>query len=356
MGNVHGSMTTACQEYFERFRRNVFVTPKSFLSFLGSYRKLYEQKLAHTRGLASSISSGLAKMNDAKVDVSKMKVSSHNQHHVLTVDSEVLIASSTFSGPTSVMLRWTCKMEAGIHFAWRMPAWRHGGDQCLKMPSAASGQCFIQLLSPCIAPDILDKVAHLSSVHGPDLENQSQLAETALGLGSPVASCHVHLWLSRKWLNSWWLLQGELAIKNVELAAAAAEAEKLLAQISESTTIAEKEKAKVAVIVDAVTAKAQVRHSIQCCSSRSVIHMPWLLGTSWQCNSRGAAGHAVSVPATAVRLAWRGHHCSWMACGGVQLWLWLQHLLAAGGCSAGMYAGTEQATAIAGDCGGEGGG
>ena len=75
MGNVHGSMTTACQEYFERFRRNVFVTPKSFLSFLGSYRKLYEQKLAHTRGLASSISSGLAKMNDAKVDVSKMKVS-----------------------------------------------------------------------------------------------------------------------------------------------------------------------------------------------------------------------------------------------------------------------------------------
>ena len=48
----------------------------------------------------------------------------------------------------------------------------------------------------------------------------------------------------------------------MELAAAAAEAEKLLAQISESTTIAEKEKAKVAVIVDAVTAKAQVRHAM----------------------------------------------------------------------------------------------
>ena len=45
----------------------------------------------------------------------------------------------------------------------------------------------------------------------------------------------------------------------MELEVAAKEAEKLLAQISESTFIAEKEKAKVAVIVDAVTAKAPAR-------------------------------------------------------------------------------------------------
>ena len=53
--------------------------------------------------------------------------------------------------------------------------------------------------------------------------------------------------------------QGELALKNVELAAASQEAEKLLREISESTTIAEKEKAKVAVILDQVTATAAVR-------------------------------------------------------------------------------------------------
>ena len=58
-------------------------------------------------------------------------------------------------------------------------------------------------------------------------------------------------------------------MKNVGLEAAAKEAEKLLAQISESTTIAEKEKAKVAVIVDAVTAKAQACSSPQCCSGLS---------------------------------------------------------------------------------------
>lgn len=53
--------------------------------------------------------------------------------------------------------------------------------------------------------------------------------------------------------------QGELAIKNVELAAASQEAEKLLKDISESTALAEKEKAKVAVILDQVSKTASVR-------------------------------------------------------------------------------------------------
>ncbi len=53
-------------------------------------------------------------------------------------------------------------------------------------------------------------------------------------------------------------MQGELATKNVELAAAAREAEKLLKDISENTTIAEVEKGKVAVIVDQVSVTAAV--------------------------------------------------------------------------------------------------
>ena len=48
-------------------------------------------------------------------------------------------------------------------------------------------------------------------------------------------------------------------MKNVELAAASERAEALLKDISASTAVAEKEKARVAVIVDAVTKKAAVR-------------------------------------------------------------------------------------------------
>lgn len=43
-------------------------------------------------------------------------------------------------------------------------------------------------------------------------------------------------------------VQGELAIKNTDLAAATKEAEKLLKEISENTAIAEKEKQKVCVL------------------------------------------------------------------------------------------------------------
>ena len=54
-------------------------------------------------------------------------------------------------------------------------------------------------------------------------------------------------------------MQGELAVKNVELATASQEAEKLLKDISENTAIAEVEKGKVAVIVDQVSTTAAVR-------------------------------------------------------------------------------------------------
>ena len=54
-------------------------------------------------------------------------------------------------------------------------------------------------------------------------------------------------------------MQGELAIKNVELATASQEAEKLLKDISANTAIAEVEKGKVAVTVDQVSTTAAVR-------------------------------------------------------------------------------------------------
>ena len=58
-------------------------------------------------------------------------------------------------------------------------------------------------------------------------------------------------------------MQGELAEKDKELAASSVEIEKLLQRIGENTAVAEKEKAKVAVIVSQVTVKAQVQGSAQ---------------------------------------------------------------------------------------------
>lgn len=40
MGHVHVYVTAACHEYFEKFRRHVYVTPKSYLSFIQVRRRI----------------------------------------------------------------------------------------------------------------------------------------------------------------------------------------------------------------------------------------------------------------------------------------------------------------------------
>lgn len=59
-------------------------------------------------------------------------------------------------------------------------------------------------------------------------------------------------------------LQGELAIKNSDLAVAARSAEAMLHEISASTAVAEKEKSKVAVIVSDVSNTAAARARARC--------------------------------------------------------------------------------------------
>jgi hypothetical protein len=73
MGHTHVFVTNACKEYFEKYRRYVYVTPKSYLSFLQGYKELYARKWSFTKELAYQIEAGLQKMFEAKADVNKMK-------------------------------------------------------------------------------------------------------------------------------------------------------------------------------------------------------------------------------------------------------------------------------------------
>ncbi|KAI3432720.1 hypothetical protein D9Q98_004263 [Chlorella vulgaris] len=73
MASVHVQVTAACQEFFEKYRRQAHVTPKSYLSFINGYKALYSKKLTYSRDLAASINSGLQKMNEAKADIGRMK-------------------------------------------------------------------------------------------------------------------------------------------------------------------------------------------------------------------------------------------------------------------------------------------
>ncbi|KIZ06069.1 Dynein gamma chain, flagellar outer arm [Monoraphidium neglectum] len=96
MGHVHSFVTAACKEYFEKFRRHVYVTPKSYLSFIQGYKELYSRKWAYTRELAASIQAGLQKMVEAKEDVNKMKAELAIKNQELAVasrEAEALLRS-----------------------------------------------------------------------------------------------------------------------------------------------------------------------------------------------------------------------------------------------------------------------
>jgi dynein heavy chain len=73
-GAVHAMATEVCAEYFTKMRRNVYQTPKSFLSFLDAYKTSYTSKLAEIKKKEYNVNLGLKKLVQGAEDVEKMKV------------------------------------------------------------------------------------------------------------------------------------------------------------------------------------------------------------------------------------------------------------------------------------------
>ena len=62
MGCVHIMVNQICEQYLKRMRRNVYVTPKSFLSFIGFYKELYIDKYSALDKDEKNFKIGLAKI------------------------------------------------------------------------------------------------------------------------------------------------------------------------------------------------------------------------------------------------------------------------------------------------------
>uniref|UniRef100_A0A1A9WR67 AAA+ ATPase domain-containing protein n=1 Tax=Glossina brevipalpis TaxID=37001 RepID=A0A1A9WR67_9MUSC len=88
MSWIHEVVSEACLSYFERFRRTTFVTPKSLISFLESYKKLYKEKQNNIVVMAERMSSGLYKLDEAGASVSVLKKELIEMNKVITVATE----------------------------------------------------------------------------------------------------------------------------------------------------------------------------------------------------------------------------------------------------------------------------
>ncbi|TPX43177.1 hypothetical protein SeLEV6574_g05202 [Synchytrium endobioticum] len=73
MAFVHDLVAGACDTYFTQFRRRTHVTPKSYLSFLNSYKTLYTQKRKEVGILADRMNMGLAKLVEASKAVAVLQ-------------------------------------------------------------------------------------------------------------------------------------------------------------------------------------------------------------------------------------------------------------------------------------------
>lgn len=74
MGNVHLLVNSACELYFAKMRRQVYVTPKSFLSYLNAYKGLYIEKYKELDIEGNSYKIGLNKIQEATVSIASMEV------------------------------------------------------------------------------------------------------------------------------------------------------------------------------------------------------------------------------------------------------------------------------------------
>ncbi|XP_039266995.2 dynein axonemal heavy chain 8-like [Styela clava] len=95
MGSFQDIVAETCIEYFERFRRQTHVTPKSYLSFLDSYKTIYSEKLKFIGNLAQRMNTGLDKLVEATQSVNQLSAELVEKEKDLVVASkkadEVLI-------------------------------------------------------------------------------------------------------------------------------------------------------------------------------------------------------------------------------------------------------------------------
>ncbi|XP_076449856.1 dynein axonemal heavy chain 5-like isoform X2 [Babylonia areolata] len=72
MGIIHDGVAESCIDYFQRYRRSTHVTPKSYLSFINSYKTVYQMKKNEIGEMAQRMNTGLEKLIEASEAVAEL--------------------------------------------------------------------------------------------------------------------------------------------------------------------------------------------------------------------------------------------------------------------------------------------
>ncbi|XP_009944314.1 PREDICTED: dynein heavy chain 8, axonemal, partial [Leptosomus discolor] len=72
MGVFHDIVSESCENYFQRYQRRAYVTPKSYISFINGYKEVYTEKLKSISEQAERMQIGLSKLMEASESVAKL--------------------------------------------------------------------------------------------------------------------------------------------------------------------------------------------------------------------------------------------------------------------------------------------
>uniref|UniRef100_A0A4W3JTU8 Dynein axonemal heavy chain 8 n=1 Tax=Callorhinchus milii TaxID=7868 RepID=A0A4W3JTU8_CALMI len=97
-----------CEDYFQRYRRRTHITPKSFLSFINSYKAVYSEKHMNINDLAEHMQMGLAKLMEATVSVAALATELAGKEKELAVASnnaDKVLGEVTVSAQAAEMVK-----------------------------------------------------------------------------------------------------------------------------------------------------------------------------------------------------------------------------------------------------------
>lgn len=88
MGKVHQMVTEVCSVYFQQMRRHVYVTPKSYLSFISMYQDVYVKKFELIDKEETNINNGLDKLAEATRGIDELKIALKKEDATLKVAAD----------------------------------------------------------------------------------------------------------------------------------------------------------------------------------------------------------------------------------------------------------------------------
>ena len=69
---IQDMVAETCTEYFQRYRRQTHVTPKSYLAFISGYKTIYDSKRSEIGRMAERMNTGLMKLIEATESVNEL--------------------------------------------------------------------------------------------------------------------------------------------------------------------------------------------------------------------------------------------------------------------------------------------